>query len=295
MIHKSVLLEETIDLLALKEGDIVLDATVGGGGTSELICRRLGGRGTIIGLDADNDALERAKERLKSQNCLFLAVKTNFRDLDKALGELGISPTKIIFDLGLSSHQLEESGRGFSFKKNEPLIMTFDSTPRAGLNLTARDVVNQSSERELREIFWRYGEEKFGRRIAAAIVLARKNKPIETSEELAAIVVGSVPKIKTRIHPATKIFQALRIKVNDELNALSEGLRKAFEVVPPQGRVAIISFHSLEDRIVKNFFRDLAREGRGILITKKPLIPSREEMKENPRARSAKLRVIEKL
>ncbi|KKU70735.1 MAG: Ribosomal RNA small subunit methyltransferase H [Parcubacteria group bacterium GW2011_GWA2_47_21] len=294
MIHQSVLLSETVDSLALREGDVVLDATVGGGGASELICRRLGGRGTIIGLDADADALERAQERLKSQNCLFLPVKKNFRDLDEALSELGISPTKIIFDLGLSSNQLEESGRGFSFRKNEPLLMTFDAHPMAGLTLTARDVVNQSSEEELREIFWRYGEERFGRRIAAAIVLARKKKPIETSGELAAIVSASVPRSKTRIHPATKVFQALRIKVNDELNALSQGLRKAFETIPQGGRIAVISFHSLEDRIVKNFFRDLAREGRGTPIVKKPIAPSPDEVKANPRARSAKLRVIEK-
>ena len=172
--------------------------------------------------------------------------------------------------------------------------MTFDAHPMAGLTLTARDVVNQSSEEELREIFWRYGEERFGRRIAAAIVLARKKKPIETSGELAAIVSASVPRSKTRIHPATKVFQALRIKVNDELNALSQGLRKAFETIPQGGRIAVISFHSLEDRIVKNFFRDLAREGRGTPIVKKPIAPSPDEVKANPRARSAKLRVIEK-
>jgi 16S rRNA (cytosine1402-N4)-methyltransferase len=296
MTHESVLLFEALDILSLKEGDVFLDATLGSAGHSSLACDRLGGRGTIIGLDVDGAALERSRLRMKEKNCLFLPVKSSFRQLDEVVKNLGVGPTKVLFDLGLSSDQLESSGRGFSFQRDEPLLMTFDDEARFGVDLTARDVVNKFTEEELTEIFRQYGEERFAKRIARAIREAREKAPIETSGQLASLVASSVPgRRRFGGHPATKVFQAIRIKVNDELGALTIGLRKAFEILPARGRIAVISFHSLEDRIVKNMFRDWAGLGRGKVLTKKPIIASAAEVKRNPRARSAKLRAIEKI
>jgi 16S rRNA (cytosine1402-N4)-methyltransferase len=320
-VHKSVLLHEAIDGLGLQPGDIYLDGTLGGGGHAEyalleyiaLNCPKI----TIVGLDEDEDALARAKVRLETaigktetQAKLFL-IKENFRHLDRALDSIGIGQVnRILLDIGLSSDQFETSGRGFSFKKDEPLLMTFGKTPLAASPLTARDIVNTWDEANIADIIYGYGEEKYSRHIARGIVLARAEKPIETTSDLVAIIEKSTPSRyhHGKIHPATRTFQALRITVNDEINALREGLAKGFERLAPGGRMAVISFHSIEDRIVKYFYKEKAAqtetqsgqvEGDGQLaakiMTKKPLIPSEQEMAENPRSRSAKLRILEKL
>lgn len=291
--HIPVLLQEVVSGLQARKGEVILDATVGGGGHSEALCKSVGNGATFICLDADKDAIDRSRERLTGCGCSFLFYETNYRHLDVALSALGVSGiNRALFDLGLSSFQLEESGRGFSFMRDEPLLMTFGK--EAGEEtLTAHTLVNEWSEETLATILESYGEERQAKRIAARIVESRKQKPIATTSELASIVL-SVVKKKGKIHPATKTFQALRIAVNDEFQGLKEGLRKAWDALLPEGRIAVISFHSMEDRVVKNFFREQGRQGAGTVITKKPLVPGEKERNENPRSRSAKLRIIEK-
>jgi 16S rRNA (cytosine1402-N4)-methyltransferase len=296
--HKSVLLKETIEGLNLggKTSPIVLDGTLGGGGHSAEICKTYPGV-KIIALDQDKSVWARSKEKFQNLNCTISFVNANFRDLDKVLAGQGIERVDgIIFDLGLSSDQLENSGRGFSFLKDEPLIMNM----KEGLkpqDLTAKEIVNTWSEENLATIIYGYGEERFSKRIASAIALAREKKKIETTYELVEIIKRAVPGEyrRARIHPATRTFQALRIAVNDELGALSEGLVKGFDVLSTGGRLAVITFHSLEDRIVKRFFVSMVGAGQGRLVNKKIITGSEEEVKNNPRARSAKLRIIEKL
>ncbi len=296
-VHKSVLLQETIDGLELTKGDVLLDGTLGGGGHATEAAKKVGGDITIIGIDADKDALERAEEKVKATGAKFFGWNGNFRQLDLALRDAHIEEVNgIIFDFGLSSDELGQSGRGFSFKFDEPLLMTLKSHPTEN-DLTARDVVNNFEEENLKVIIKGFGEERFAGRIARVICEARAIKPIETTFELAYIITSAVPRMFRggRIHPATKTFQAIRIAVNDELGAIEEGLIKGFEKLSSESRMAAISFHSLEDRIVKRFFREMEKEGRGKIITKKPITPSDAELKENPRSRSAKLRIIQKI
>ena len=295
--HKSVLLKEAIDGLAIKKGDIIIDATLGGGGHSSEICRLWGNNVKIIGLDQDESALKIARARLEKMNCQVEIMLANFRDLAKILEEFGINKvSKILADLGLSTYQLEEFGRGFSFQKDEPLLMTLKSVPGKE-DLTARDIVNDWQEENITQILWGYGEERYGRKISKAIAEARNKKAIETTAQLVEIIKSAIPKFYQRgkTHFATKTFQALRIATNDELRSLSDFLSVAFEHLEPSGRIAIITFHSLEDRIVKRFFKERQKEQRGRLINKKPIIPQQEEIKENKRSRSAKLRIIEKI
>jgi len=297
IIHKTVLLNEVIKGLEISAGDIVVDATLGGGGHTVEICRLFGDKVKVIGLDADAGALEKAKERLEEMSCRVETKMSNFRDLGKVLNEMKISQVdKILADLGLSTFALEEFGRGFSFQKDEPLLMTFQTAPTEE-DLTANEIVNDWAEENITQILWGYGEERYGRKIAKAIAEARDKKRIETTTELVEIIKNAVPKFYTRqkTHFATKTFQALRIATNDELRTLSDFLSIAFERLAPNGRIAIISFHSLEDRIVKRFFKEKEKEERGLLITKKPIIPSLEEIQENKRSRSAKLRIIQKI
>jgi len=296
MLHKTVLLRETIDSLNLKEGDTLLDCTLNSGGHSEEASKRLNGKIKIVGIDLDNDALKKAAENLAKYNANFILKEASFRDLDKVLSELNIQKVDgIIFDLGLSSNQLEESGRGFTFQKNEPLLMTFKQNPEES-DLTAKDIVNNWDKENIEQILLSYGEERFAKRIAEKIIEARENKPIETTFELVEIVRSAMPKSLQRgkINPATKTFQALRITVNDEIRALKEGLEKGFNHLNKEGRMAVISFHSLEDRIVKIYFKELDKSGVGKNIVKKPIVPNRAEILENPRSRSAKLRIIQK-
>jgi 16S rRNA (cytosine1402-N4)-methyltransferase len=297
MQHKTVLLQKAIDGLDIKDGDIFVDGTLGGGGHTEEVCKRFGDKVKIIGIDLDSDAIKRSKERLAKTKCNIVYAEGSFRDIDTILLSLGFKHAdKILLDIGLSSNQFEESGRGFSFQKDEPLIMSFKKDLPEG-DLTAGEIVNNWDEENLEAILEGYGEEQFAWRIARAIVSKRALKPIVTTSELVDIILGATPKFyhHQKIHPATKTFQALRITVNDEIRALKEGTRKSFELLNPSGRLAVISFHSLEDRVVKQFFNECEKSGTGKKTSKKPIVPGIEEALENPRARSAKLRIIEKI
>lgn len=287
-VHKTVLLNETIDGLNLRNDATVLDATFGGGGHSLEILKRFPNI-KIIAIDQDASTWQRAKDKFVGKKVIFL--EKNFRETE-GLGNFD----GIIFDLGLSSDQLENSGRGFSFMKNEPLLMTMKANLSKN-DLTAEEIVNNWEEKNMISIFRGYGEERFSKKIAKAIVDAREEKEIKTTFELVDIIRKSVPISyqKGKLHFATRTFQALRIATNDELRALEEGLQKAFEILKKGGRMSVISFHSLEDRIVKNFFRDKNKKGEALLINKKPITPSEEELNKNIRARSAKLRILEKI
>ncbi len=291
--HKSVLLNETIDSLDIKEGAVIVDCTLNGGGHTGEMLKRYGDKVRFVGLDADQSAIDRALLSIGEREN-FTAVCTNFRHLDKALSELGIEEVDgLMFDLGFSSNQLE-SGRGFTFQKDEPLQMTF-AIGEGGLN--AEEIVNTWGADSLETIIGSYGEESFAGRIARAIVQKREESRIETTFELVDVIRSAVPAWyrNRKINPATKTFQALRIAVNDEMQALTEGLDKAWGILKNGGRISVISFHSIEDRIVKHWMKDKGKSGEGKQITKKPIVPTRDETLDNPRSRSAKLRVIEKI
>lgn len=292
-IHQTVLLNETIEGLNLKgRNPVVVDCTFGGGGHSREICKRFP-KAKIIALDQDADTFQN-----RNSECEIIFHNKNFRNLDEVLGEEKVNG--IIFDLGLSSDQLENSGRGFSFVKDEPLLMNMKKSTKedpSPEDLTAKEVVNSWEEKNLADIIYGYGEERYARRIAKAIADARQKKEIRTTFDLVQIIGEAVPASyrRGRLHFATRTFQALRIAVNDELGALKEGLLKGFDALREGGRMSVISFHSLEDRIVKKFFKEQEKEGKAKLINKKVILASREEIKANPRARSAKLRILEKI
>lgn len=292
--HDTVLLEEAVDALDIQAGDTVVDATLGGAGHFRLMLSRMGAQGTLAGIDADADALARAQEVV---DAVPAAVRPavhlmhgNFRDLGALLAAEGLAPTKVLFDLGWSAFHLAR-GRGFSFQTDEPLLMTYGD-PDEGT--TARDLVNHLSEESLADLLWSLGEERFAKPIAKSIVAMRDEHPIETTFDLVKAVEAGVPSWykHRRINPSTKTFQALRIAANDELGALRAGLATALDRVPAGGRVAVISFHSIEDRIVKTMLREAVADGKGTLPHRKPLVPTSEELRKNPRARSAKLRVF---
>ncbi len=296
MIHTTVLLHESIDGLDVHHGEIYLDGTLGSGGHAEYALEKTRGVLKVIGLDKDAEALERSKKRLKNYSTVTLK-EASYADLDTVLNDLKIHKVdRIMIDLGLSSDQFETSKRGFTFKNDEPLLMTFKKDLKED-DLTAYQIVNTWEEQNIADIIYGYGEEKYSRRIARAIVAYREKKSIDTTKELVEIISGAVPGFyrKGRIHPATRTFQALRITVNDELNTLKKGLAKGFERLERNGRMAVISFHSLEDRIVKNFNKEKAEVGEAKIITKRPITPTEKEISENPRSRSAKLRIIEKI
>ena len=291
--HIPVLLHEVVDGLKAGPGEVILDATVGGGGHSEALCRSVEGKATFVCLDADKDAIERSRKRLEACKGTFHFYCTNYRHLDVALQSFGIVGIhRALFDLGLSSFQLEESGRGFTFMRDEPLLMTFEKERGEG-GVTAKQIINEWSAETIATLLEAYGEEKQAWRIAKKIVEERAKTAITTTLQLASIV-ESVVRRKGKIHPATKTFQALRIAVNDEFQGLKDGLQKAWDRLLPSGRMAVISFHSMEDRVVKDFFRELGNQGLGTIVTKKPIIASEREVLDNPRSRSAKLRIIEK-
>ncbi|MDZ7726148.1 MAG: 16S rRNA (cytosine(1402)-N(4))-methyltransferase RsmH [Candidatus Campbellbacteria bacterium] len=293
MTHKTVLLHETIDGLDFHPGDTFLDGTFNDGGHSVEVCKTHQGSVRIIGIDLDSDALSRAREVFLEKPCRITLHEENFKNLDTVLDEEDIEEVDaILFDLGFSSVQLEESGRGFSFLRDEPLKMTL-SKEESGL--TAKEIVNEWDQEHIESIIRHYGEERRAKKIAEKIVEARSEKPITSTKELAEIISEATGKRKSKIHPATKTFQALRITVNDEIESLKTGLEKGFERLSPDGRFAVISFHSLEDRIVKRFFRNKHREGLALNLTKKPITPTPEEIQNNRRSRSAKLRIIKKL
>ncbi len=280
-LHEPVMVEEVVDLLAPTPAQTILDATLGLGGHSEPILRR-GAR--VIGLDQDPHALAWARDRLAPFSNQLVLLHGNFRKLRDLLAQAGILEVDgALFDLGLSSLQLSQPERGFSFLFPGPLDMRMD--PQGPT--TAAELVNGLAEQELARLLWTYGEERYARRIARRIV---ENRPIDTTEKLARLVASCYPPGRHRLHPATRTFQALRIAVNDELGALEEALPQAVSVLRAGGTLVVISFHSLEDRLTKRFFREQGRAGRLQVLTKKPLQPSPEEVGRNPRARSAKLR-----
>lgn len=298
-VHIPVLLHETVEFLTKpfvgrRLPAWYLDGTLGGGGHTRAILKALNGNANVIALDRDPQAVKRAEESMRGEAKRLIIENDDFRNLDKCLHKHGIQTADmILLDLGISSDELDLSGRGFSFMREEPLHMTMGH-PTSHL-FTASSIVNGWKEEDIANVIYAYGEEGFARRIAKAIMLAREKQPIKTTTELAEIVKMAVPAFYRRgkTNPATKTFQALRIAVNDELKALEEGLEKGFAHLAPGGRMAVISFHSLEDRIVKTFFKGLKAKEASIL-TKRPLTASAQEIAENSRSRSAKMRVIEK-
>lgn len=297
MPHVPVLLKEVIKGLYLKKGDVVLDGTVGEGGHAKEMCRVVGKAGKVIGLDEDESAIKESQEKLASCSCIFFLFKENFRNLDSVLTELGLRELNgALFDIGLRVTQLEMSGRGFSYRRDEPLLMTWSADLSDG-KLTAYEIVNRWSEGAIARILKEYGEERFAFQIARGIVRARETGTIHRTVDLVRIIQESTPLRyqQGKVHCARKTFQALRITVNDELNALKEGIEKALHFLTGGGRCAVISFHSLEDKIVKKFFKEKSAEKNFVLVTKRPIIPSEEEKALNPLSRSAKLRIIEKI
>ena len=306
--HKSVLLWECIDALNIRPNGIYLDGTLGGGGHSLEICRRLT-NGRLIGVDRDEVALEAAKKRLSRHARKVTLVHDNFENIALILDALNLDKIDgMLFDLGVSSPQLDDGSRGFSYMADAPLDMRMDQ----GSSLTAYEIVNNYPKDELRRILYEYGEERYAPQIAAAIERVRSDRPIETTLELVDIIKSAMPEraLREKQHPAKRSFQAIRIAVNDELGAVSRMMRASIDHLNPGGRLCVITFHSLEDRIVKNAMLDAAKgctcppefpvcvcgkKPQVKLINRKPITSSPEELEENPRARSAKLRVCERL
>lgn len=292
--HVPVMSREALEALNLAAGMTVVDCTLGLGGHSSMIGEIIGAKGRLVGMDQDDRAIASAKDRMKDFPGRLDIVKSNFRAFEQVLDGLRIKEVDaVLFDLGVSSLQLDDPLRGFSFRHDAPLDMRMDQTAA----ISALEVVNTFSEEELARILWQYGEERFSRRIARNIVKARAASAIKTTAGLAGIILKSLPYKHARdgAHPATRSFQGIRIAVNQELAALEDVLVPAFGRLRKGGRMCVISFHSLEDRIVKERFRSLALIGSAELLTKKPLRPSPEEEKANPRSRSARLRALERV
>ncbi len=307
--HTSVLLEETIENLDIKADGIYVDGTLGGGGHSYEICKRLGDGGRLIGIDQDAAAIEAGTKRLEPFSDKVTVVRSNYCDMHQVLDGLGIPAVDgIVLDLGVSSYQLDTADRGFSYREDAPLDMRMDQRQ----TLTARDIVNEYSEMKLYQIIRDYGEDKFAKNIAKHIVAARQQKPIETTLELAEIIKRAIP-MKVRAvggHPAKRTFQAIRIELNHELEVLQNSIDDMISLLNDGGRLCIITFHSLEDRIVKSIFRQnenpcecppsfpvcvCGKVSQGKVVTRKPILPSAEELEVNSRSKSAKLRVFMKV
>ena len=307
--HTSVLLYETVDSLNIRPDGIYVDGTLGGGGHASLVLSRLGEGGRLIGLDQDADAIAAATERLKPYGDRVTVIRTNYENIKEALASLGIAKVDGIYlDLGVSSYQLDTAERGFTYREDDaPLDMRMDQRRSE----TAKDIVNGYSEMELYRIIRDYGEDRFAKNIAKHIVKAREKKPIETTGELTEIIKAAIPaKVRaTGGHPAKQTFQAIRIELNRELDVLNRSIDRMIGLLNPGGRLSIITFHSLEDRIVKTRFKInenpctcppdfpvcvCGKKSRGRVITRKPILPSEEEIQENSRSKSAKLRVFER-
>jgi 16S rRNA (cytosine1402-N4)-methyltransferase len=299
--HYTVMKNEAVDALCCADGKIYVDATLGGGGHSELILQKISPNGRLISFDIDDDAINAASERLKKYKNLTI-VKSSYVNIKDVLNNLGIKKIDgIIFDLGASYHQLTKQERGFSFMKEAPLDMRFDTDA----NISAYDIVNDYKEEDLIRIFSEYGEERFSKRIAKAIVSQRNISPIKTTTELSELIISSVPKIKSSVHPATRVFQAIRIEVNQELQNIKTALVNVLDLLEFNGIISVISFHSLEDRIVKRIFKYYSTRCHCDktqmicncpppileLVNKKPIMASDIEVSENPPSRSAKLRI----
>lgn len=306
--HKSVLLQETIEGLMIKPEGTYVDGTLGGAGHSSVIASKLNSLGRLVGFDQDEDAIKASTEKLKGYDNVTI-VRSNYRNMKEELNNLGINKVDgIMLDLGVSSYQLDTIERGFSYKEEAPLDMRMDNRNE----MTARDIVNNYSQGDLFRIIRDYGEDKFAANIAKHIVTYRENKPIETTTELAEIVKAAIPMKfrKQGGHPAKQTFQAIRIELNGELTVLKESLMEMIDMLNPGGRICIITFHSLEDRIVKNIFKDAenpctcpknfpvcvcGNKSKGKIITRKPIVPSEEELEYNPRSKSSKLRIFERI
>jgi len=291
--HYSVMTKEATDALNCQNGKIYVDATLGGGGYSELILRQIQPNGRLVAFDVDEDAIKVATKKLKHYKNLTI-VKDSYTNIKNVLQILNIEKITggIVFDLGASLHQLTCAERGFSFAKDAPLDMRFDQDA----DFSAYDVVNKYRENDLVYIFSNYGEERFSKRIAKRIVETRKKSPIRTTTELANLIISATPRTNSKLHPATRVFQAIRIEVNQELQNIKNTLEKVVPLLDVGAIITVVSFHSLEDRIAKQFFREHSNEG-GLLVTftKKPLTASEEEIKENPPSRSAKLRIAKRI
>lgn len=307
--HTSVLLNETIDSLHIKPEGVYLDGTLGGGGHAYEVCRRLNDKGRFFGIDQDADAIDAAKERLEEFGDKVTIIRNNYCNAREALKEYGVDKVDgIVLDLGVSSYQLDNAERGFTYKCDTPLDMRMDQRQK----LTARDIVNEYEEWELYRIIRDYGEDQFAKNIAKHIVLARAQKPIETTFELNEIIKAAIPAKMRAVggHPSKRTFQAIRIACNHELDVLSDSLEDMIDLLNPWGRLCIITFHSLEDRIVKNFFREMENPCKcpaefpvcvcgkipyGRAVPRKAILPSEKELEENSRSKSAKLRVFERI
>ena len=288
MSHTPVLLNKVLEILRPLPGSFIIDGTVDGGGHAEKILARLGSKGTFLGLDLDGELLEKTHTGLKGAKAKVILINDNYANLPSILKNRHLGKADgLLLDLGFSSEQLEESGRGFTFTKDEPLLMNYEIK-----GVTAAEVVNGLEEKKLAEIFWLYGEERFSRQIAKRIVEARRRKKIVTTFDLVEAIKSAVPKFyeKGRLHPATRVFQSLRIYVNKELDNLETILKNLTDILKLDATVIIISFHSLEDRLVKTYFREMEKKGYLKIITKKPIVADFEEVRLNPRSRSAKLR-----
>ena len=306
--HTSVLLQETVDGLKVKPDGIYVDGTLGGGGHSYEICKRLGAKGSIVGIDQDAAAIEAAGNRLKDFGEKVTIVRSNYCDMKSRLQELGIYKVDgIVLDLGVSSYQLDTAERGFSYREDAPLDMRMDTRQP----MTARDIVNDYSQKELCRVIRDYGEDKFAANIAKHIVMARSKAPIETTGQLTEVIRAAIPMKyqKKSGHPAKRTFQAIRIELNRELEVLRDSLDDMIDLLNPGGRLCIITFHSLEDRIVKSAFRKnenpctcppdfpvcvCGKVSKGSIVTRKPILPSEEELEYNSRSKSAKLRIFER-
>lgn len=306
--HRSVLLEETVNGLNIRPDGIYVDGTLGGGGHAYEICRRLGDKGSIVGIDQDEAAIEAAGIRLKDFGEKVTIVRSNYCEMKSVLQRLGIDKVDgIVLDLGVSSYQLDTAERGFSYREDAPLDMRMDRRQ----TMTARDIVNDYSEKDLYRVIRDYGEDKFARNIAKHIVIEREKRSIETTGQLTEIIRGAIPMKfqKKSGHPAKRTFQAIRIELNRELDVLKDSLDDMIDLLNPGGRLCIITFHSLEDRIVKSAFKKnedpctcpkdfpvcvCGKVSKGSILTRKPILPGPEEMEENSRSKSAKLRIFER-
>lgn len=294
--HIPVLSKEILQYLDPKSNDNFIDATFGMGGHAELILEKTEPHGKVLGIEIDSELIRdpRIQEKKEKYRDRLILINNSFANLHEIVRHEGVTPIQgILFDLGMSSWHLEKSSRGFSFQRDEPLIMSYEK----GEELYAASLVNSLPETELKELFITYGEERFAGRIARAICEGRRHEEISSSGMLSQIILDALPfrSRHSRIHPATRVFQALRIAVNTELEVISTALPQALDVLRPEGRLVVISFHSLEDRIVKQFFRNEKERGRVTILTKKPIGASPEEREQNPRSRSAKLRAAQKL
>ncbi len=306
--HYSVMLRETVDELCVRPGGVYVDGTLGGGGHAYEVCKRLKGTGHFYGIDQDEAAIRAAGERLSGFGSLVTVIRSNYCRMKEELNALGVECADgILLDLGVSSYQLDEAERGFTYRENVPLDMRMDQRQEK----TARDIVNGYSEAKLYQMIRDYGEDKFAKNIAKHIVQARGKRPIETTGELVEVIKAAIP-MKIRMqkgHPAKQTFQAIRIELNQELEVLKDSLDELIGFLKPGGRLCIITFHSLEDRIVKNAFRRnenpcicprhfpvcvCGKASKGHVVTKKPMMPTDEELEKNSRSKSAKLRVFER-